>query len=64
MANGSPIEAWPLRLVVVDVAWGGFLKAAATPFAAWCEAGSYGGFEERERWFLREPRWSPASLGQ
>jgi uncharacterized membrane protein len=35
MTNYSLIEGWPLRLVFVDIAWGGFLNAATTAFAAW-----------------------------
>jgi uncharacterized membrane protein len=34
MTNYSLLEGWPLRLVFVDVAWGGFLNAVTTCFAA------------------------------
>ena len=34
MTNYSLLDGWPLRLVFVDIAWGGFLNAATTAFAA------------------------------
>ena len=34
MTNYSLIEGWPLRLVFVDIAWGGFLNAMTTALAA------------------------------
>ena len=34
LTNRATLEHWPLRLVAVDICWGGFLCAAVTAFAS------------------------------